>query len=139
MSSYCSFSDLRSLFSSSTFSIRSLTWRASLLDTLRPVSRARFLPSSQSPHCSSRVLCGRSRVIWLRHIKMYRYNEWDEELQAKSEAQEKKIEEQLQDIARKNDWFIRTQGDPRGATVQIDFFNEPNESQECSHTHILYV
>ena len=71
--------------------------------------------------------------------KMYRYNEWDEELQAKSEAQEKKIEEQLQDIARKNEWFIRTQGDPRGATVQIDFFTEPNESQECSHTHILYA
>jgi len=78
-------------------------------------------------------------VTEYRNGKMYRYNVENEALRKKSEAQEKKIEEQLQDIARENNWFIRTQGDPRGATVQIDFFTARTESEECSHTHILYV
>ncbi len=78
-------------------------------------------------------------VTEYKNGKMYRYNVENEELRIKSEAQEEKIEKKLKEIALKNNWFIRTQGDPRGATVQIDFFNKPNESQECSHTHILYI
>ena len=78
-------------------------------------------------------------ITEFKNGKHFRYDIEDIELKAKCEKQEENIEKKLQEIAQRRGWFIRTQGDPRGATVQVDFFQERTENEECSHTQIFYV